>query len=246
MNHTSAESAARVLLVSSNLLTIERLSESLQELAASTVVCGEIPSAIRLLNTRKFEAVVVDLKLGGQAGDLLQKVRLSPSNRTTVAFAITGSAREVARAFESGSNFVLERPLTTTSVGRTLKAAYGLILRERLRYFRYSVSIPATIHQQDTGEIHCQTLNISQGGMAIVTPVPLKPGAGVCVEFTIPGKQAGIEAHSEISWYDEKGRAGLRFLEPTPGQSSELREWLSRRLEESLPEAVAAKFRAPT
>ncbi len=246
MNHTSAESAVRALLVSSDPPTIEQLSESLQELAALTEVCRDIPSAIRLLNTRKFETVVVDLKLGGQAGDLLQRVRLSPSNRTTVAFAVTGSAREAAMAFEAGSNFVLERPLTTTSVGRTLKAAYGLIVQERLRYFRCSVSIPATIHKRDTGEIRCQILNISQGGMAIVTPAPLKPGAGVCVEFTIPGKRAGIEVHSEICWYDEKGRAGLRFLESSPEQSSELREWLSRRLEQSLPEAVAAKFRATT
>jgi len=92
----SSESAVRALLVSSDPPTIEQLSQSLQELAASTEVCTDIPNAIRLVNTRKFETVVVDLKLGEQSRSVLERVRLSPSNHTTVAFAITRSAKESA------------------------------------------------------------------------------------------------------------------------------------------------------
>jgi len=59
MNHlSSSESAVRALLVSGDPPTIEQLSQSLQELAASTEVCTDIPNAIRLVNTRKFETVV--------------------------------------------------------------------------------------------------------------------------------------------------------------------------------------------
>ena len=67
-----------------------------KNLAASTEVCTDIPNAIRLVNTRKFETVVVDLKLGEQSRSVLERVRLSPSNHTTVAFAITRSANESA------------------------------------------------------------------------------------------------------------------------------------------------------
>src|SRR5437016_11144081 len=119
----SSESAVRALLVSGDPPTIEQLSKSLQELAASTEVCTDIPSAIRLVNTRKFETVVVDLKLGERSRSLLERVRLSPSNHTTVAFAITESAKESAMAFEAGSNFVFERPLSPLALARTLKAA---------------------------------------------------------------------------------------------------------------------------
>jgi len=130
----SAESSVRALLVSDDPLTIRQISEPLRELAATTEVCTDIPSAIRLVNTRKFETVVVDLKIGEQSRTILERVRLSPSNHTTVAFAITDSTKQSAMAFAAGSNFVLERPLSAISVGRTLKAAYGLIIRERLRY----------------------------------------------------------------------------------------------------------------
>ena len=226
--------------------TIEQLSRSLKELAASTEVCRDISSATRVLNTRKFETVVVDLKLGEQTRELLERVRLSPSNHTTVAFAITEDTKESAKAFEAGSNFVLERPLSPTSIGRTLKAAYGLIVRERLRYFRCPISIPAAIREPDAEEIHCQAVNISEGGVAITTPVPLKPGIEVSVKFTIPGREIEITAQREICWSDAKGRAGLRFLAPSPEQRTKLRQWLSRSLEESLPESVALKFRSTT
>src|SRR5438876_4371696 len=93
---SSSESAVRALLVCGDPPTIEQLSKSLQELVASTEVCTDIPNAIRLVNTRKFEPEVVDLKLGEQSRSVLERVRLSPSNHTTVAFAITESAREAA------------------------------------------------------------------------------------------------------------------------------------------------------
>src|SRR6184192_4931322 len=96
MNLTSSESAVRALVVSDDPLTIKQISEPLRELAATTEVCTDIPKAIRLVNTRKFETVVVDLKLGEQSRSLLERVRLSPSNHTTVAFAITRSAKESA------------------------------------------------------------------------------------------------------------------------------------------------------
>src|SRR5437773_9537866 len=136
MNLTSSESAVRALVVSDDPLTIRQISEPLRVLAATTEVCTDVPSAIRLVNTRKFETVVVDLKLGEPSKAILERVRLSPSNHTTVAFAITDSTKQSAMAFAAGSNFVLERPLSAISVGRTLTAAYVLTVRERLRYFR--------------------------------------------------------------------------------------------------------------
>jgi len=238
MNLTSSESAVRALVVSDDPLTIKQISEPLRELAATTEVCTDVPSAIRLVNTRKFETVVVDLKIGEE------RVRLSPSNHTTVAFAITDSTKQSAMAFAAGSNFVLERPLSAISVGRTLKAAYGLIIRERLRYFRCPISIPAAIREQEAGEIRCQAVNISEGGMAVISSVPLKPGMQVTLQFAIPGQGSQFAAQSEICWCDEKGRSGLRFGALSPEQKTELKQWLSKRLEESLPESVALKFRS--
>lgn len=194
------------LLVSGDPTTIELLTDALQQLATSTQVCTDVPTALRLLSKRKFEAVVVDLQLGEETQTVLERTRLSPSNRTTVTFAVVGNQGETEIAFAAGSNFVLDRPLSPTSIGRTLNAAYGLIIRERRRYFRCPVTIPTAIRAGDMGQVQCQAVNISEGGMAVTTSVPLKPGAQVGVQFTLPGQATEFIADSEVCWYDEKGR----------------------------------------
>src|SRR5438105_13047739 len=111
----SAESSVRALLVSDDPLTIRQISEPLRELAVTTEVCTDIPSAIRLVNTRKFETVVVDLKIGAQSKSILERVRLSPSNHTTVAFAITDSTKQSVMRFQAGRHFVIALQLSASS-----------------------------------------------------------------------------------------------------------------------------------
>ena len=240
---TSATSPiiAGVLVVSNDKVTIAQLSESMAKLAMSPEICAEVPAALGLLNSRKFEAVTVDFKLGTQATAIIEKIRLSPSNRTAVIFAISDSDSETAAAYKVGSNFVLRRPLSADSIDRNMKVAYGLIVRERRRYFRCPVEIPATISRPDT-EIRGNTVNISEGGIAINTPVPLGPGINVQVEFTLPGHKSGFVVGAAVCWCRDT-YLGLQFTSLSPQVSSELQEWLAKRLEESLPSSVTDRFR---
>ncbi len=229
----------RVLLVCDDSATIQQLAEGTQQLAIATEVCADVDAALRLLNRKKFEAVIVDFGLA-QAQEMLAQIRVSPSNRTAVTFAITDPA--LPAKFEIQPNFQIEKPLSTSSVGRTLKAAFGLIVRERRRSFRCPIEIPAAI-ESNGQEINCQVVNISEGGMAIAELPSLKPGAQVKVLFTLPGELLPFKIESEVCWYDEKGRAGLRSLMIPSEQKSLLQQWLAAKLEEDLPESVARQFR---
>lgn len=237
-----AGSIASVLLVSHDAIAIQQLSESMQKLAMSPELCADVPTALDLLNRRKFEALIVDLQAGDQANAIVEKVRLSPAHRTAVIFTISNSDAETASAFKAGSNFVLQRPLSPISIDRNLKVAYGLIVRERRRYFRCPVEIPAKISRPANPEIHGKTLNISEGGIAITTPVALGAGIKVQVEFTLPGHAFQLAAEAAVCWCKDN-YLGLQFISLSPQIASELQEWLARRLEESLPPSVADKFR---
>jgi ActR/RegA family two-component response regulator len=229
------------LLVSAHSETIQHLSRALQELSISPDVCQEVPASIRLLNCRKFDAVIVDLQLGEQSGLILDGVRLSPSNRTAVTFAISSSDADATAAFRKKASFVFERPLSAKAIRSTLKPAYGLILRERRRYFRCPLSIPIVILRQTLPEVHCNSVNISEGGMAVSTFVPLSPGEEVQVQFTLPDHKVSFVAESRICWW-KTGHLGVRFVSFSPERKPELQDWLSRRLEEMLPEFVTGKF----
>jgi hypothetical protein len=205
----------RVLLVCADSTAIQQLAEGMQQLAIATEVCVDVSMALRLLNRKKFEAVIVD-------------------------FAITDSAKPAGLDLQP--NFLLEKPLSPTTVGRTLKAAFGLIVRERRRSFRCPIEVPASI-QANGEEVNCHLVNISEGGLAITQSPALKPGAQVRVLFELPGQSVRFKIESEVCWYDEKGRAGLRSLMIPSEQKSILQQWLAVKLEEDLPESVARQFR---
>ena len=227
-------------MVSADPVTIEQFRHALQELSISVDICREVPAAVGLLNRRKFEAVIVDLQLGDQSGLILDEVRLSSSNRTAVTFGIS-DAQAIA-AFHKKSQFVFERPLSAQSIHKTLKPAYGLILRERRRYFRYPVSIPVIIQRESRQQVRCNSVNISGGGMALSTQVPLVPGENVRVQFTLPDHEAPVVAESTICW-SKTGHLGVRFASISEEHKSELQTWLSQKLEQVLPEFVADQFR---
>ncbi|MGA8688131.1 MAG: EAL domain-containing protein, partial [Candidatus Sulfotelmatobacter sp.] len=238
----SLMSIGLALLVSADPVTIQQFSLALRELSISPDACQDAASAGLLLKSRKFDAVIVDLQLGEQSGHILDEARLSPSNRTAVTFGIGDNDAKVTSAFRKKSQFVFERPFSAQSIHKTLKPAYGLILRERRRYFRYPVSIPVIIRSESMQEVWCNSVNISGGGMALSTQVPLLPGESVRVQFTLPDHTVPFFAESTICW-SKTGRLGVRFVSISDEQKSELQVWLSQKLEETLPEFVAEQFR---
>jgi PilZ domain len=123
-----------------------------------------------------------------------------------------------------------------------LKAAFGLIVRERRRSFRCPIAIPAAIRASGE-EGRCHLMNISEGGMAISQSPLLKPGMHVKVLFTLPGQLVNFKIEAVVCWYHEQARAWLRSLIIPSQQKSVLQQWLSDKLEGDLPESVARLFR---
>jgi len=232
---------AFALLVSADPVTIQQFSLALRELSISPDVCQGETAAISLLTRRKFDTVIVDLELGDQCGLILDAVGLSAANRTAVTFAINGGDADASATFRRRTGFVFGRPLSPQSIRITLRLAYGLILRERRRYFRCPISTPVTIIRRNMPEVRCQSVNISEGGMAVSTSVPINNGEPVQVQFSIPDHKVPFLAESTICWL-KTGHLGVRFVSLSPERKSELQEWLSRKLEEALPESIARQF----
>jgi diguanylate cyclase (GGDEF)-like protein/PAS domain S-box-containing protein len=230
----SLMSIGLALLVSADPATIRQFSIALRDLSISPDACRDAASAGILLKTRKFDAVIVDLQFGGQSGQILDEVRLSSSNRTAVTFGISDSDAEATEAFRKKSQFVFDRPLSRQSIHKTLKPAYGLILRERRRYFRCPIPMPAIIQREGRKEIPCTSVNISGGGMALSTQVPFLPGESVRVLFNLPDHEATFLAESTICW-SKTGHLGVRFISMSDEHKSEIQLWLSQKLEETLP-----------
>ena len=230
----------RALLVLNDTAIVGHIADSMREFAIATDVCQDMLTAIRLINIRKFEAIVVDLESGAQAATLLHRVRVSPSNRNSVTFALARSDERFD--YEVRPTFLMQKPLNDALVKSTLRAALGLIMRDYRRYFRCPIVLPVIIQVGNATNIRCETMNISEGGLAIRTSGAFKPGSAVTAKFVLPGESRAFQMEAEICWNDNSGHAGLQFRSSTAEQKALLQGWLSSRIEEALPEAVARLF----
>jgi PilZ domain len=229
-------------VVSSDPAVILQLSCGMQQFGIDVQACRDVCMAKHWLSQRKFDALIVDLTCAEPLGTLLGGYRASSSNETAVAFAVVNPPTRAA-AFELGANFVMEKPLSPYLIAHTFKAALGLIIREHRRYFRCPAQIRAVVQVADGHPIPCQIVNISEGGLAATASAAVKPGTEVKVEFRLTGLQTAFKMDGEICWCDNNGRFGLQFRSVLPEQRSQLQEWLSRKLEEKLPDSVARLFR---
>jgi len=235
--------AATALVVCKDVAARQVIIESLQPLAIHAEICEEVFGAARLLDRQKFEAIIVDLLLGEGAMLVMEQLRFSRSNSTAVTFAITTGA-EPDPGVRLDSTFVLQRPLSAASVNQTLRASYGLVVRERRRYFRCPLTVTAFVRAHEPEEFLCQTVNISEGGVAISTRTMPDSALPAAVRFSLPGQSGQLFAETKVCWRGNEGLVGLEFQALAALQKSELQEWLARKLDETLPQKVVALFRS--
>jgi CheY-like chemotaxis protein len=221
------------LLLSEDAKVIRTLRPMLPEFGIHTDQCTSPESSRKLLNTQKYEAIIVDTDSPG-AMDFLASMRQLPMTRHAIIFALTSSI-PVTSAFKAGANFVLEKPLAMDKAMRSFRAAQGLILRERRRYFRHAVSLFATFDYGSSSDAVSIT-NLSLGGMAIECSTIFTPGLTMKWKFELPEGKGIIEGKGEVSWADNTGHAGICFLLVPLPYKLRLESWLSERsLDEPLP-----------
>jgi PilZ domain len=227
--------AVRVLLMSSDLPVIETLCRFADQMAMQVELCSDVDSVTRRLCHSRYEAVMVDFKKTVPALEFVKKLRRMTANRGAIVMAILNSTYEAPSAFRAGAGFALVRPLPSTIMVRTLKASYSLMVLGKKRYFRCPAQIPVSIGSDSRAEFVATSVNISQGGMALATTVPLWVGHRIELRLTLPGTLAAEKVRGEVVWSNNAGRVGVEFCHLPQPVKERLQSWLADRSDESLP-----------
>ena len=225
----------RVLLVSDDIQTIDTLCHFMAQMAMHVEVSSDIASATRKLCHSKFEAIVVDFADPATALELIKKPREMTSHKGSVVLAILNNSNEMPSVFRAGASFALVKPLSHPLLMRTLRASYPLMVRDRRHSYRCPLQIPVYISSGSRADFVATTVNISEGGMALNSPVPLQVGEKVHLKLTLPATEIPARISGEISWSDDTGRVGLEFVQVSVTLAEQLQTWLADRLEECLP-----------
>src|SRR6202451_3823031 len=107
------------LLLSRDVEVFRVLRPTLEKLAIELEICQEAKKASEILISDKFDAVIVDCDDLPGGVEVLEGVRATPCNQTSVTFAIVnGKKTTTQQAFGMGVNFVRHKPLTALNANR--------------------------------------------------------------------------------------------------------------------------------
>lgn len=222
--------ALECIAITRDQQSVDILRHALEQLSTTLEVCRGLNSGQDVLQSQKYDGVIVDCDDLRGGLSLLQELRRTASNKTSVSFAmLNGSSTKTA--FEMGANFVLQKPLVPITTLRCFSAAFGQMTREKRRYFRVAVEMPVIVVFEEGREMRASATNISEGGMAISIADPLPTKEISLVQFTLPTTSNTLQAKAVLAWADGSGHAGLRFLNLPQLSREHLERWLSTRME---------------
>jgi CheY-like chemotaxis protein len=222
------------LVVSRDPDTLRVLRSALGKLDITVEVCTGVEAASEILAAKKFDAIIIDCDDMHGGLEVLKQVRRERSNKSSVTFAVLNGVTDVRTVFQLGAGFVLQKPITITNALRSFHAGYGLMHRERRRYFRLPVDISVTLSYGQSHEMKVRACNLSEGGMAIQAAVAL-PSDLYRVQFTLPGTDIALSPKAELAWTDASGKGGVRFLDLTLNAREQLENWLVQKMEAREP-----------
>ena len=220
--------ALKSLLLCSDEKIVRVLRRVLGDLDIDVEWCADSDKALQKLTRQRFEGIIADLADHG-AMKVLRSARSAPCNKQAVAVAIVDPVVGLRAVFDIGAHFVLYKPVSSERAKSSFRAARALMKSERRRNVRVAVQIPVIMRSSEAGgNMKVTTVDLSEGGMAVVLPNRRRPSGRWQIAFTLPGTSTALEIPAEFAWEGAKEQAGLRFLETAPQASMQLRDWLKQ------------------
>ena len=218
----------RALVVCPDQDSASLLSLILSELGMTVEHTPSISRGLELLESQSFDAIVLDYLADQSSEEFLARLRQSVKNRGCMLVAIVDDGFNARPVFGLGANFVLYRPLSSERTRISLRAARGLMRRERRRSARMSLSSTVNVAYPGAPETCGVLADLSDGGTLLHTANRIPPASKVYFEFALPGQRELVRLSGEVAWQDASGRTGIRFLGVPQSSRNLMQTWLQQ------------------
>ncbi len=217
------------LVVCADAKAVQVLSEIFRDLEISVEHCGRVSSVGSRLGSSSFDAIVVDCVDPG-AFEFATAVRRAPLNKNALVVGLVDGHEQVREAFGRGANFVIYKPVTVERAAGSLKAARGVMRREKRIKMRVALHAPATIAYAGTENLAATLLDLSEEGLSLQSDRRLPNRCKVYFQFNLPGDKSPVRLSGEVVWQDATGRVGIRFADVPQTSRRALHEWIKTAL----------------
>jgi CheY-like chemotaxis protein len=229
------------LIVCSDEATVEVLRRVFQELGMQAEVCNDIKRAAIRQAQERFDLLVLDGGTPAEVVSLLQEIRSSQLNDSTLAIVVLGAHESVREMFSLGINFVLYKPVSYERAISSLRAAQAMLYRDKRRKARATVHTQATVDYAGAEQEKATLVDLAEDGMAVNFGKRFPPTCKVYFQFQLPGQEATVRLAGEVMWQDWNGRAGIQFVHVPQSARRAISKWLQTSLAEAPKRELAAE-----
>jgi hypothetical protein len=200
----------------------------LSEMRMAAEHTPSISRGLEMIESQSFDAIILDYRADQSSEEFMARLRRSAKNRATTLIAVVDSEFNARPLFGMGANFVLYRPLSSERTRISLRAARGLMRRERRRAPRTPIRSTANVAYAGAPEANAVLTDLSDGGTSLQTVTRIPNACKVYFEFSLPGQQQLVRLSGEVAWQDASGRTGIRFLDVPQASRRLMQTWLQQ------------------
>lgn len=215
------------LLVCANQTDAKVLRKVLEDLAIRFESCPDLARAAIRLAQDHFDLVLLDCDSRSDLLTLLEEIRQSRINESSMAIVVLPEQQGVHEIFSLGVNFVLYKPVDYERAASTLRAAYAVVHRDKRRKARTRVHAHATFDYDNIERAKAVLVDLAEDGMAVQFGGRVPPTSKIYFHFQLPGQTASVRLSGQVVWQDWKGRAGIHFVAVPKSSRLLLNEFLS-------------------
>ena len=156
----------------------------LKEMEIVPQVCDDLLEAAAQLAAEAFDIVLIDFSDEAAALQFTANIRKTSHNKTAQIVALIDARNNVRSLFSAGCNFVLYKPLSLETARDSLRAARGLMRREKRSSKRVRLNKKAAIAYASVENASATLLDLSETGVRIQSEKAVPPTCRVYFQFT--------------------------------------------------------------
>jgi len=238
-----------VLLLSNDAAVVGMTNRIFDDYGFAVSAVKSVPEADALIKHNTFDLAVFDNDVPGAFNLAPQK----PSGSTPrVVFGMVNRAQ--GRELQGKRvHFMVQKPFSADLFLKSLRAAYGVMLREKRAAHREEIGRPASsatlVHdgvQRSVARVI--VVNVSKTGIGLEAREMLPQGSTLQLSFQLPDTEETVQVSGTIMWTYKNGKAGIRFTHVLPADQKRLHAWIDSKLpgENDFVPRPASQQRSPT
>jgi hypothetical protein len=204
-----------------------QVEPALRHLEFAMDVKPTIADGMDKMRYQRYSALVVDCA----AADLVQmrdnREQWLKHDPMVIAVAAR-SARNSDAVTDVDADAVWTLPLLPAEMHRTLLQVRAKELGDRRLHRRFKPARATTLRYSYDGQSYFEAMvrDITETGVAIEAMEPLTAGRALHIQFKLPAMLSPIQSLADVVWRNDRGAAGLRFLQMPQQQHRQLERWL--------------------